>query len=288
MNRQTTRAALWMSGAIMAFTLTAVAGREASASISVTELILYRNLFGLVLIFALLRWFRPEALATDHYRVHWLRNSSHFIGQWCWFYGLSLLPLATVFALEFTVPVWATLFAVWLLQERLNRARLVAVVAGFAGVLLILRPGLEIIQSASWVVLAGAIAYALAHTMTKKIAGRDSVATLLFFMHVMQLPLALLAYLLLVDQAAAINGSILAWVALTSVAAIAAHYCMAKALSLADALVVMPMDYLRLPVAVMIGWLLYQEGLDFWLLLGGLVMLVGNLVAVKSKSRLSS
>jgi len=288
MNQQTTSAALWMSGAIMAFTLTAVAGREASASISVTELILYRNLFGLVLIFVLLRWFRPEALATAHYRAHWLRNSSHFIGQWCWFYGLSLLPLATVFALEFTVPVWATLFAIWFLQERLNRARLVAVVAGFAGVLLILRPGLEIIQSASWVVLAGAIAYAFAHTMTKKIAGRDSVATLLFFMHLMQLPLALLAFLLLVDQAAAVNTGILAWVALTSIAAIAAHYCMAKALSLADALVVMPMDYLRLPVAVMIGWLLYQEGLDFWLLLGGLVMLVGNLAAVKSKSRVSS
>lgn len=279
------QAGIWMSGAIAAFTLTAIAGREATQWVSVTELILYRNLFGLLLIFLLLRKFRPDALTTSQYKIHWLRNGSHFFGQWCWFYGLSLLPLATVFALEFTVPVWAVLFAVWLLKEKLTSARLVAVMAGFSGVLIILRPGLEVIQPASWVVLAGAVGYALAHTMTKKISGQDSVASILFFMHLMQLPMALLAFLLLVDDIAELEARLLGWVAVTSLAAIGAHYCMAKALSLADALLVMPMDYLRLPVAVLMGWLLYQEGLDLWLLLGAMVMMVGNVRALKHSAR---
>lgn len=283
------RSALWMVGAIIAFSLTAIAGREATHSLSespltISQLVFFRNIVGLALILAVifLRYGgKSRELLTSHsLTLHLGRNFSHFCGQWCWFYGLALLPIAQVFAIEFTVPIWTAVFAGLILSESLTLKRVISIAMGFTGVLIILRPGLQVIEWASWVVLVSAIAYALSHTLTKRLAATDSALTILFYMHVMQLPMALL---LVSFDFAWPEGSAWWWVGLTAIAALSAHYCMAKALSLADAVIVMPMDFLRLPLIACVGYFLYQEPIDIFLLVGAAVMLLGNMLALKEK-----
>jgi drug/metabolite transporter (DMT)-like permease len=283
------QSALWMAGAIIAFSLTAIAGREATyglaeSPLTISQLVFFRNIIGLVLITGLifLRHGRKSRgiLSSQSLPLHFGRNFSHFCGQWCWFYGLALLPIAHVFAIEFTVPIWTAVFASLILSESLTVKRGVSIALGFIGVLIILRPGLVDIEAASWVVLAGAIAYALSHTLTKRLAGIDGALTILFYMHVMQLPLAL--FLVLFDFAWP-QGIAWLWVFMTAVAALSAHFCMAKALSLSDAMIVMPMDFLRLPLIAVVGYFLYQESIDMFLLFGALVMLLGNMLSLKEK-----
>jgi drug/metabolite transporter (DMT)-like permease len=282
--------ALWMAGAILAFSLTAVAGRQATSvldiGLSVSQLVFYRNIIGLAVISLLLSFHFYKSgksqLKTQQFTLHVGRNITHFCGQWCWFYGLAVLPLAQVFAIEFTVPIWTAIFAGVLLKERLTLARVIALALGFSGVVLILRPGFSVVEHASWVVLFSAVAYALSHTLTKRLATHDGALTILFYMHIIQLPLALV---LVVLDFAWPQGIVWLYVALTAIAALSAHYCMAKALSLSDAMVVMPMDFLRLPLIALVGYLFYQEQIDLWLVGGALVMLLGNMLTLKESSR---
>lgn len=279
---------LWMLGAILAFSFTAIAGREAThglnqESISISQLVFFRNIVGLFLVSLLIARYpqkQGRPLDITLFKLHFGRNSAHFFGQWCWFFGLSILPLAQVFAIEFTVPIWTAMFASLILAEKISGLRLVAITLGFAGVLIILRPGFVTIPDAAWVVLVGAIAYALSHTLTKRLSAHASALSILFYMHIMQLPLALL---LVCFDFAWPQGITWLYVVITALAAMAAHYCMAKALSYGDAMVVMPMDFLRLPLIALLGVLLYGEGVDIWLLVGACVMLVGNMLALKEK-----
>lgn len=280
---------LWMIGAILAFSLTAIAGKEAMHpsnvnAVGISQLVFFRNVIGLVLVmmFVCRRYFRQGLTLNDGlFKFHLGRNVSHFIGQWCWFYGLSLLTLAQVFAIEFTVPIWTAIFASLLLSEKITRYRVLAIVLGFIGVLVILRPGFVIILDAAWIVLLSAIAYALSHTLTKRLTSEVSVLSILFYMHIIQLPLALA--LVLFDFAWP-QGITWVYISCTAIAAIAAHYCMAKALSYGDAMLVMPMDFLRLPLIGVLGVLLYNEAVDVWLLVGAGIMLLGNMLALKKEA----
>lgn len=284
------RSALWMVGAIVAFSLTAISGREATQQLSdstltISQLVFFRSIIGLLLISALIivRYGKKarEMISTQHLKLHFGRNFSHFCGQWCWFYGLALLPIANVFAIEFTVPIWTAVFASLILSEALTIKRLVSIALGFFGVLIILRPGFVDIEFASWVVLAGAVAYALSHTLTKRLSGIDGALTILFYMQIMQLPLGIF---LVVFDFAWPQGITWMWVALTALAGLSAHFCMAKALSLADAMIVMPMDFLRLPLIAVVGYFLYQESIDIFLLCGAAVMLLGNMLSLGERS----
>lgn len=288
------RSALWMFGAIWAFSLTAIAGKEVtsilSPSLTVSQLVFYRNIIGLALVFALFvissrlktGFVSLREFSTRNLKLHVMRNTAHFIGQWCWFYGLAFLPLVHVFAIEFTVPIWTAFFAVILLKEKLSVFKVIALMVGFLSVLIILRPTYSLGEWASYVVLFGALAYALSHTLTKKISEQDGALKILLYMHLIQLPLALG---LLVWDFAWPQGWVWFYVALTAIAAMTAHYCMAKALSYSEAMVVMPMDFLRLPLIALLGFVIYQEEVDAWLATGALLMLLGNALTLKGASK---
>lgn len=281
--------AFWMLGAILSFSLTAIAGKEATSIISpeltVSQLVFFRNIIGLGVILCLClfishkkgvsikTWFNSPSI-----KMHWGRNITHFSGQWCWFYGLSLLPLVNVFAIEFTVPIWTAVFAVFFLKEQFTPAKLAALVLGFSGVLLILRPGYLAVELASYVVLFSAVAYGLSHSLTKQLSKKESALSIILFMHLMQFPLALTMVLFDFSWP---QGIAWLYVSITAIAALLAHFCMAKALSYSDAMVVMPMDFLRLPFIAILGYLFYQEAIDVWLIVGALIMLIGNTMTLK-------
>src|SRR5215813_13144033 len=167
------RGALWMVGALVSFSVVAVSVHEKLHTMGSFEILFIRSFMSLVILLFLLQG-RVKSLRTRHFGLHVLRNFFHFGGQYAWVYAISLLPLATVFAIEFTMPVWAAVLAMIFLGERLNQGRVTMLVLGIVGVFVMLRPGMAVIQPAALVMLLGAFAYASTMIATKRLAGYDS------------------------------------------------------------------------------------------------------------------
>lgn len=264
------RAAVWMLGALLSFSAMAVAGRELAGELSTFALLFFRSLIGLPIVLLLAaRAGGLTQLRSQRLPLHALRNLAHFGGQYGWFFGLGFIPLAEVFAIEFTTPLWTTLLAVLLLGERLTLRRLAALLLGLLGVLIIVRPGLSMIQPAALAVVAAAFAYAAAHTATKRLVSSESPYTILFYMTLMQIPLGLLPAL---NDWVWPQGVAWFWLLLVGMAALSAHFCLSHALRLADASQVVPMDFLRLPLIGLIGAVGYGEPLTWPVLFGGLII----------------
>ncbi len=274
-------AALWMSGTLFSFMGMAIGGRQLADQLTTFQILFFRSIIGLLIISILLWGSSWQQIFTRNFKIHALRNIAHFGGQFGWFYGIAFIPLAEVFALEFTVPVWTALLAAILLGERITRARSTAIVFGVLGVLIILRPGVAVVNPASLAVLGGAFGYALSHTLTRKLAQVDTPLTILFYMTLVQLPLGLVTSLPDWHTPAA---ALWPWIVVVGVTALSGHYCMARALALADAIVVVPLDFLRLPLIAVVGALVYQESIDWLVLLGGAVMFAGNIINIRAEN----
>lgn len=275
-------AALWMSGTLVSFMGMAIGGRELSGQLTTFQILFFRSLIGVLIIGVLLWRSGWRQIFTKHIRIHALRNLAHFGGQFGWFYGIAFIPLAEVFALEFTVPIWTAVLATMLLAERITRARVAAITFGVAGVILILRPGLAVISPASLAVLGGAFCYALSHTLTRKLAQVDTPLAILFYMTLIQLPLGLATSIF--DWTTPPLAT-LPWIVVVGVAALSGHYCMARALAIADAIVVVPLDFLRLPLIAGVGALIYHEPIDWLVLAGGGIMFTGNLINIRAEKK---
>jgi len=276
------RGALWMGGALLSFCVMAVAVRELLHIMGSFEILFLRSLVSLVLVLAVLPRYGLQSLRTRLFGLHALRNVLHFGGQYAWVYAIGLLPLATVFAIEFTMPVWTAVLAALILGERLNQGRIVMLVLGLAGIAIILKPGFGPVQPAALVMLAGSLAYALTMIATKRLAGNDSVLAILFYMSAIQVPLGLLP---------ALPGWVtpgigdLPWVIATGATGMSAHFCMTRAFRIADATLVVPIDFLRLPLIAVIGMLFYGEPLDPVILAGAAVIFAGTYYSIRRESR---
>lgn len=279
------RVLLWMTGVLLSFTAMALSIRALGKTLGAFEMLSIRNGFGL-LVLAGLAIARPQLrreLTLDRIWLHGVRNVLSFAGQYGWTLGITLLPFATVFALEFTTPAWVALFAVFLLGERVTASRVGVVVLGLAGILLILRPGLEGFRPASLLVLGAAVAFGGSAITTKKLTGLQSTFAILFWMNAMQLPLNLLGsdplFVLKLDQTSLLP---LLGIALSG---LSAHLCLTNAFRHGDATVVYPLDFFRLPLIALIGWSFYGEPLDPMVFAGAGLIIAGVLWNLHAAAR---
>lgn len=264
-------AGIWMSGALVSFLLMAIAGRELSAELNTFQILFFRSIIGLVLISMILSWSGWVQVKTAKFSLHFIRNIAHYVGQYGWFYAISLIPLAQVFAIEFTIPIWTAMLAPFLLSERLSASRVLVIIIGFVGILIILRPGMVPFEIGAISALIAAVGYALSHTLTKKLTRTDTPLTVIFYMTVIQLPMGAVPSAL--DWTTP-SMTMWPWLLVVGVTALSAHYCMARALTHADAIVVVPMDFMRLPMVALLGLFVYGEALDPWVLAGAAVILI--------------
>jgi drug/metabolite transporter (DMT)-like permease len=282
-NNSTGRAIAWMLVALSCFSLLAVASRELTAGMGTVEILFWRSLLGCVIVVVVLAGagaLNRQGLQPQLVGWHLLRNIPHFAGQCAWLMAIAVLPLAEVFALEFTTPLWAALLAALFMGEALNRGRWMSLLLGFAGVLLILRPGAAVINPVSLVMLAGAFGFGITAIVTRKLTQllkdqAHAFLLVLFYMTLMQGLMSLSLLLLTAEVRLPPSGNGM-WLLAAAVTALAAHYSLTRALSNADASVVMPMDYLRLPLIMVVGWGLYGESVTPWLLLGSALIIAGN------------
>jgi drug/metabolite transporter (DMT)-like permease len=268
-------AVLWMLGALASFVGMALGIRSVGDTLGTFEILTFRSLVGLLMVAAVVAWrgrAGPRLLATRQPRRQLTRNLVHFGGQYAWTYGLTVLPLSVVTALEYTNPIWAGLLAVVMLGERLTAGRLVALVAGLVGVVVILRPGMAAIDPSSLIVLAAAALYAYAHIAGKILVRTDTPLAVVFYMATIQLPLsAVPAAFQWVGPAPGDYP----WLLVIGVGGMAAHYCLSEAFKRADAITVAPVDFLRLPILMTVGIALFGEPFDPFILVGGAIVCAG-------------
>jgi drug/metabolite transporter (DMT)-like permease len=275
------RGALWMVGALLSFSAMAISVRELLRTLGNFEILALRSLVSLLLVLSVLPRFGLARLRTRRLGLHVLRNVLHLGGQYAWVYAIAMLPLATVFAIEFTMPVWTAVLATLILGERLNRGRVAMLVLGIAGVLIILRPGLAQVHPAELVMLAGSFAYASMNVATKRLSQSDSALAVVFYMAAVQLPLALAPALL---HWVAPQLRDLPWILLVGTAGLTAHFCLTRAVRIADATLVVPIDFLRLPLIAVVGMLFYGEPLELPILLGAAVIFAGTFYSIRRES----
>jgi drug/metabolite transporter (DMT)-like permease len=175
------------------------------------------------------------------------------------------------------------LLAIPLLKEQMTRGRLVAIVLGFIGILVILRPGLETLQPASFLMLGVAFSFALVAIMTKRLTMTESTFSILFFMNLLQLPMNLAgvsrAFWLQVQP-----SHILALVGI-SVGGLLSHYCLTNAYRRGDATMVVPLDFMRIPLIAFVGWQFYGEALDPYVFLGSGIIIMGLLYSLHREAK---
>jgi S-adenosylmethionine uptake transporter len=273
--------AAWMGLTVVSFVGVAVAAREMSDTLAVLEILFLRSAVGLlVLVPAML--VTGGSFHTDRPGLHVTRNLVHFAGQYGWTLGVVLLPLAEVFALEFTTPVWVALLAVPLLGERLTPSRMVAVLGGFAGILVILRPGIAVVDPGSFVVLGAALCFAASIIMVKWLIRSERPLTILFFMCLVQLPVGLV---LCLPEWVWPAWRDVPWIVIYGVGSLVAHLGMAKAFQVADATTMIPIDFLRMPAIALIGYALYGEALSIWILVGAALIFGANYYSLRVEVR---
>ena len=273
-----------MIGALLSFSIMAVSIRELSrAGLSIFEILAIRSGVALLVLLSLLA-VRPGMrlhAVPRRMGLHLFRNTIHYASQLSWAVSLTMLPLATVFSLEVTMPAWTAVLAVWFLHERMNASRLGVVVLGLIGVLVILRPGIAGFNPAAILVLLAAFGYAITMITTKKLTITETTFAIIFWMAVIQFPLSLIGS----DPAAFLNidtRHILPAIGVGT-AGLTSHYCLSNAFRSGDATLVVPLDFMRIPLIAVVGWAFYGERLDLFVLLGALIIVSGVLWNLRSE-----
>ena len=281
--KPTLRAALWMLGSVGAFSTMAVAGKEVSAVHDSFEIMTLRSAVGLPLVLAIARATgQMDQIKVQRFGGHLLRNVMHFTGQNLWFFALTLIPLAQLFAIEFTSPIWVILLSPLILGEKLTAPRLISALLGFIGILIVTRPDMANLNIGVPAAAGAAICFAATNIATKRLTRGQSIITIMFWLTLMQFCFGLIATFY-DGQVSWPTQATLPWLVLIGFCGVVAHYSLTSALSLAPASYVVPIDFLRLPLIAAVGALAYAEPLDPFVLGGGVVIFLGIWISVRAE-----
>ncbi len=285
---QPLKAAFWMIGAMVSFSLMAISGRELAPELNTFEIMFFRSLIGLLLVVSIGALSGTlHQIKTDRLGLHMLRNTAHFTGQNLWFLAVAFIPFSQLFALEFSTPLWVALLAPMFLGEALTWRRLLSVCIGFSGVLIVARPDFSQLNPAILAAMACAICFACSLMTTKKLTIDQSTTCILFWLTLMQLGMGGVA-VTLTGSVSAPRGIDYIWVTTVGICGLTAHFCITKALALAPAIVVIPLDFLRLPLISLIGFLAYNEAFEWAVIFGAMLIFTAVLINLQAERQRSS
>ena len=259
--------------------------KHLSSDLHTFEIVFFRTVTA---FFFFLPWMLRSGLGilqTDRFRLHVVRAVLQLISALCFFFGLAVTPLATVTTLHFTAPIFATLIAIFVLREAISVRRWIAILIGFAGTYVILRPGLVEVDTGALMVVLSALSWGVAMVVIKILSRTDSSVTITAYMYLLMTPMTLVAALVdwrwpTLEQ--------YGWLLLIGVTGAGAHLLMAEALKQGDTHVVTPVDFIRLIWAALIGYFLFGEYPDLFTWIGGAMIIVSASYIVWRESRLRS
>ena len=281
----TIKAAYWMIGAMFSFSLMAVSGRELGGYLDTFEIMMYRSLIGIFIVFIFLFYNKSFfEISFKKIKLHFIRNIFHFAGQNLWFFAVIYIPLSQLFAFEFSVPIWVAVLAPIFLKEKLTFVRVFAILVGFIGILIVARPNFSSLDPAIISAALCAIGFAVTSITTKKLTSTESITCILFWLTIMQFIFGFIC--------SGIDGDIdfpigfeFIWIITIGICGLVAHFCITKALSLAPALVVSPLEFLRLPFISLIGFFIYNENLEFIVFFGSIFILAANIINIRNEAK---
>ena len=276
------KASFWMLGAVISFSLMAIAGRELGQELDSFEIMLWRSLAGIFIVLALARHFNTiNQIKFNNLRLHLFRNISHFFGQSLWYFAVTKVTLAQLFAFEFTAPLWVALIAPLFLKETLTKGKLLTILVGFIGVLIIARPEATGLSLGILAAIFCALGFAGSILATKLLTRTNSVTCILFWLTVMQFIMSVICAGF--DGTIAIPNTLnIHWIAIISVGGLTAHFCITTALTLAPASIVAPLEFLRLPLIAVVGYLVYAEALSIFILVGAILIVGANIANLRN------
>ena len=284
MNRTQSKplAALWMAGWLALMLIVTIAGREAVRELNVFQLMEARSTLGLLMLYPLIRAKGGFAvLKTARFPQHTARNLIHYGAQLGWFFALTLIPIGQVVAIEFTMPIWTAILAAMFLGERMTQWKVAAIMLGLVGVVVIVRPATSEVNPGQLIALAAAVGFGISIAMVKSLTRTEQALAIIFWMLVVQSAAGFFPALYVWTWP---PTYIWGWVVVIAFSGTFSHYCMARAMLHADATVVIPMDFLRVPLTATAGWLIYSERLDMFTVLGAMLILTGNLLNLRPRS----
>jgi drug/metabolite transporter (DMT)-like permease len=276
------RGAVWMTLAAASFAVLLIAIRVLSAKFHTVEIVLFRAVFGLLLIVPVVMRSGLGCLATRRFPMHCVRTAFAFAAMLTFYFGLATVRVADAMALTFVIPIFTTIAAAVILGERVNAPRWAAVAAGFAGALIIIRPGLVEITPPMMMVVVSSVFYAGAWTSVKFLTRTEPASAIVFYMNAMMVPVTLVPSLFVwvgpawSDAPALVVLGACGW---------AAHFCQARAFGEADASVVVPFDFLRLPFGAALAWVWLGEPTGPWTWLGAVVIFAATYFITRRESR---
>jgi drug/metabolite transporter (DMT)-like permease len=238
-----------------------------------------RCIIGLMLLYPLVRRAGGfAAMKTARPLQHIGRNLIHYAAQLGWFYALTLIPIGQVVSIEFTMPIWTAILAATFLGERMTVWKTAAVVLGVIGVIVIVRPATGEINQGQLIALGAAVGFGISVAMMKSLTRTENTVAIIFWMLAIQCVAGFFPALYVWQWPSSHAFGCIVVIALCGTFS---HYCMARAMLHADATVVLPMDFLRVPLTAAAGWLIYSERLDLFTVLGAALILTGNLLNLK-------
>ncbi len=256
-----------MAGWLSLMLVVAVTGREATRELSVFQIMEIRSALGLLMLYPLIRLAGGfTALRTSRLRLHAGRGLLHYAAQLGWFYALTLIPLGQVVSLEFTMPIWTALLAASFLGERMTIWKISAIALGLIGVFVIVRPATGEINPGQLIALAAAVGFGTSVAIMKSLTRTETTVAIVFWMLAVQVVAgALPTFYLWVWPSPYVWGCAIA----IAIGGTFSHFCMARAMLYADATIVLPMDFLRVPLTAAAGWMIYGERMDVFTVPGG-------------------
>ncbi|MCF7751002.1 DMT family transporter [Bacillus subtilis subsp. subtilis] len=267
------RAALLMLGSTMAFGLMAVAIRYATRYVPTQEVAFFRNVFGLLALLPMLLRPGRASLKTQQLPRYLLRSAIGLASMLCAFWAIGHLPMSQAISLSYSTPLFVTIAAVLWLGETVRARRWAAVIIGFIGVLIIVRPGSSGFTPGTLVAVLAAVLSSLVAIQIKQLTRVDSADAVVLYTYVFWVPLSLLPAVFVWVWPA---GLAWLWLAATGLFGTIGQLLWTRALRLGEVSALTPISFMQLPLVAVLGWLLFGETLDRWTVIGAGIILGAN------------
>jgi drug/metabolite transporter (DMT)-like permease len=280
------RAVLWITAAMALFAILAAASRKAALmGMHPLQVVFLRNLSATLFLLPMLAWRGRALLRSNALHLYGVRVGISIFSMTAWFYALALIPVAEVTAISFLAPLFGTIGAILFLGEKVRIRRVTALFVGFAGAMIILRPGSEPIGLGQACAIFNAISSGVMTVLLKQLSGEDDSAKIVFLTTIMMLPLTLVPALFVWQTP---GWEYLPWILTIGLTAVVGHYCLMRGFASTDASLVMTFDFSRLPFAVLIGWLMFGEVTDIWTWVGAAVIFASAVYITRREAKLRS
>ena len=276
------RGALWMLCSGCCYVASASLMRHLGGAYSTYELTFIRSVIAVLMLAPMLLRAGRISLRPERPVAHFMTGVFSYLGILFWFLAASEMPVGDFFALQFITPLITIAMAILFLRERADAASWAATLLGLAGVLIVLRPGLIAVGAGALAALASSLAYASVNTMVKSLSRSVSATAIVFYANLWLVPISLPMGIiewrtpLIADLPAIVGVAVLSTLGYTTVT---------KAISLAPARVVQPVNFMRMPIAAGFGLMFFGEFPDLWTWLGAFVIFLATTWAVQRGTR---